>query len=156
MTQEKDMEKEYDKLRAKHNLPELKELDKEFCIGKLEETDLLLRTIINKMNERIEHTLKILGEIIQPETNVAEMYESEAFSDEEKKEMFELFKKISVYHTDLLLKDFEYEEASAAQLINKVYADWNAIKQEFIKILEKIKDSWKNETKSKLELGYFG
>ncbi len=156
MPEEKDMTKEYETLKKKYNLPELKELDKEFCIGKLEETTFLLRGIINKMNERLEQALKILGDIIQPENNLANMYEAEGFSDEEKKNIFDLFKKISYYHKELLINDFTHEEDLAAELINKTFKEWKELKQEFLKILDKVKQYWKKETKSRLELGYFG
>lgn len=156
MPEEKDMTKEYETLKKKYNLPELKELDKEFCIGKLEETTFLLRGIINKMNERLEQALKILGDIIQPENNLANMYEAEGFSDDEKKNIFDLFKKISYYHKELLINDFTHEEDLAAELINKTFKEWKELKQEFLKILDKVKQYWKKETKSRLELGYFG
>ena len=156
MPEEKDMTKEYEAIKKKHNLPELKELDKEFCIGKLEETTFLLRDIISKMNERLEQTLKILGDIIQPENNLANMYEAEGFSDEEKKNIFDLFKKISYYHKELLINDYEHNEDSAAELINKTFKEWKELKQEFLRILDKVKQYWKKETKSRLELGYFG
>lgn len=156
MPEEKDMNKVYEALKEKHNLPELKELDKEFSIGKLEETDFVLRTVVNKMNERLEQALKILGDIIQPENNLANMYEAEGFSDEEKKNIFELFKKISYYYKELLINDFEHEEASAARLINKIFKEWKELKKQLLKTLEKIKKHWKEEKKSRIELGYFG
>jgi len=74
----------------------------------------------------------------------------------EKKNIFELFKKISYYHKELLINDFGHEEESAAKLINKIFKEWKELKKEFIKILDKIKKAWKEEKKSKLELGYFG
>lgn len=156
MPEERDMNKEYQALKKKHNLPELKELDKEFSIGKLEETDFLFRSIINKMIEKLEQTLKILGEILQPESNLVNMYEAEAFSDDEKKKIFDLLKKVAYQHKELLINDFEHDESSAAELINKNFKEWKELKKEFLKILEKIKHHWKKETKSKLELGYFG
>ncbi|MBW2990649.1 hypothetical protein KY348_03005 [Candidatus Woesearchaeota archaeon] len=156
MTQEKDMTKEYEALKKKHSLPELAELDKEFCVGKLEETDFVLRVIVSKMSERLEQVAKVLGDVIQPENNLSHVYEAEAFSDDEKKKIFELFKKASYYQTELVINDFEHDEDSAAKLINKTFKEWKSLKQEFLKILEKIKNAWKNQKISKLELGYFG
>ncbi|KYK27344.1 hypothetical protein AYK26_03740 [Euryarchaeota archaeon SM23-78] len=156
MTQEKDMTKVYEKLKKKHGLPDLNELDKEFNIGKLEETDLVLRFVVSKMSERLEQVSKILGDLIQPENNLSNMYEAEAFTDDEKKKIFELFKKLSYHHTQLVINDFEHSEDSAAELIKKTYKEWLEQKKEFLKILDKIKEAWKKETKSRLELGYFG
>ncbi|MBU1199558.1 MAG: hypothetical protein KKF46_02895 [Nanoarchaeota archaeon] len=156
MTQEKDMIKVYEGLMKKHGLPELSLLDKEFCIGKIEETDYVLRFVVNKMAERLEHVLKILGDILQPESSITSMYEAESFSEDEMKKIFEFFKKVSSYHADLLINDFDHDEESAAKLIIKTHNEWNDVKQEFVKILSKIKDAWKNEQKTKKELGYFG
>lgn len=156
MAEEKDMAKVYVELKAKYDLPALNELDQEFCVGKLEETDFVLRTIITKMGDRLEHVSRILGDIIQPENNLSHMYESEAFTEDEKKNIFELFKKVSFYHTQLLINDFDYDEESAAKLINMIFKKWMDIQKEFLKILDKIREAWKNEKKSKLELGYFG
>ena len=156
MAQEKDMIKEYDALKKKYDLPELRELDKEFCIGKLEETHYPLRIIISKMNEKLEQAIKILGDIIQPENNLANMYEAENFSDDEKKKIFELFKKMSYHHKELLINDFAYDEGAAANLIKKGFKEWKNLKKEFLEILNKIKESWRKETKSRLELSYFG
>ena len=156
MAEEKDMTKIYVELKAKYDLPALNELDQEFCVGKLEETDFVLRSVINKMGDRLEHVSRILGDIIQPENSLSHLYESEAFSDDERKNIFELYKKVSYYHTKLLINDFEHDEESAAKLINTTFKKWTDIKKEFLKILDKVREAWKNEKKSKLELGYFG
>lgn len=156
MTEEKDMTKVYVELKARYDLPALNELDKEFCVGKLEETDFVLRSVINKMGDRLEHVSRILGDIIQPENSLSHMYESEAFTEDEKKNIFELYKKVYYYHTQLLINDFDHDEESAAKLINMTFKKWVDIKKEFLKILDKIREAWKNEKKSKLELGYFG
>lgn len=156
MPEEKDISEEYKTLKKKYKLPEFKDLDKEFGIGKLEETDFVLRSIINKMSERLEQVLKILGDIIQPDNNLSNLCEAEAFSDDEKKKIFELYKKISYYNKGLVINDFEHNEEAAADVINNVFKEWRALKQEFLKILKKIKEAWKKEALSKLELGYFG
>ena len=156
MTQEKDMVKEYEALRKKHDLPGLAELDKEFCIGKLEDADFLLRVVVDKIRERLEQSLKVLSDILQPENNLASMYESEVFSDDEKKKIFDLFKKIAFYHSELVINDYEHTEESAAGLIKKIFSEWSRLKDELLKILASIREAWKNEKKSKLELGYFG
>jgi energy-converting hydrogenase A subunit M len=153
---ERDMIKEYDALRKKYNLPELKELDKEFCIGKLEESDFLLRTVLMKMAERLEIIVKSTADIIQPESSLSSMYESEALSDDDKKKVFELLKKSSYWQKELLIRELEYSDEAAAEAINKAHKEWLVLKKEFILLLAKIKESWKSERKTKLESGYFG
>lgn len=154
---ERDMVKEYDALRKKYSLPDLKELDKEFCVGKLEESDFLLRGIMSKMSERLESAFKSLSDIVQPsDSSLSCMYEAEVFSDEEKKAIFELMKKLAYYHRDLVVKDYDYKEEAAAGLINKAFAEWASIKPEVIKLLSKLRDAWNSSKVSKFEAGYFG
>jgi hypothetical protein len=154
---EKDMTKEYEALRKKYDLPDLKELDREFCVGKLEDTPLLLRTVLHRIMERVEMAFKSLSDIVQPsESSLSTMYEAEVFSDDEKKRIFELMKKLAYTHRDLIIKDFEYNDDAAAAAINKVFKEWKAMKKDVLVIMEKMRDSWNNETKSKTVEGYFG
>lgn len=153
---EKDMAKEYEALKKKYSLPELNELDREFCMGKLEESSFVLRNIIHKMLERFEYVLKILNDLIQPENSLADMYEAESLPDDEKKNAFELLKKTAYYHRELLIRDFDYNDDTAAALILKVFKDWKEIKKDFLRILNKMKESWKSQAKSKIEENYFG
>jgi hypothetical protein len=153
---EKDMTKEYEAIKKKYSLPELNELDKEFYIGKLEDTPFILRSIIMKMLERLEYIIKMLNSVIQPENSFTDMYEAESLSDDEKKNAFELLKKTAYYHRELLMRDFDYSDDTAAALILKVFKDWKEIKKDFLRILDKMKESWKSQTKSKIEENYFG
>jgi hypothetical protein len=153
---EKDMTKEYEALRKKYSLPELNELDREFCMGKLEESSFVLRNIIHKMLERLEYVIKMLNDLIQPENSLADMYEAESLPDDEKKNAFELLKKAAYYHRELLIRDFDYSDDSAAAIILKVFKDWKDIKKDFLRILDKMKESWKSQAKSKIEENYFG
>jgi len=154
---EKDMEKEYDALKKKYNLPEFKELDREFCVGKLEETSFILRSILSKITERLEWVFKTLSDIVQPsESSLAAMYEAEMFSDDEKKGIFDLMKRLAFYHRELIIKDLNYSDDAVAAAIIKFYNEWLGMKKDIVKVVEHLRDSWKNELKSKSETGYFG
>lgn len=153
----RDMTKEYEALKKKYYLPELSELDREFFVGKLEETNFILRCIIGKMMERIEVLYKTLSDIIQPaETNMATMIEAEVFTDDEKKRIFDLMKKFAYLHRELIIKDYEYSDDGAAVAMLKAFKEWKDMKKEVLKILEKLRDSWKNNEQSKTVEGYFG
>jgi hypothetical protein len=156
-SKERDMDKEYESVKKKYSLPELKELDREFCIGKLEDTTFFLRSILLKMIERLENVFKLLSDIVQPsESQLATMYEAEVFSDDEKKVIFDMMKKMAYFHRELALKDLNYDDDSAANAINKFYKDWLGMKKEVTKIMEKLRDAWKGEAPPKFEAGYFG
>ena len=154
---ERDMDKEYESVKKKYSLPDFKELDREFCIGKLEDVPFFLRSILLKMIERLETVFKLLSDIVQPsESQLATMYEAEVFSDDEKKILFDLMKKMAYFHRELALKDLNYDDDSAAAAINKFYKEWLGMKKEVTKIMEKLRDAWKGEASTKFEAGYFG
>lgn len=153
----RDLEKEYEALKKKYYLPELVELDKEFCVGKLDDTTFILRSILGKMIGRVELVHKTLSDIVQPaENSLSTMYEAEVFNDDEKKRIFELMKKLAYMHRDMIAKDYEYSDDAAAVLILKVLKEWKDMKKEVLKIFEKLRDSWKNNAESKAREGYFG
>jgi len=155
--EEKDMAKEYEVLKKKYYLPELAELDKEFYIGKLEDTTFILRSILGKMMARAELVFKTLSDVVQPaENSLATMCEAEVFTDDEKKRIFELMKRLAYLHRDMIIKDYEYTDDGAAVLILKVTKEWKDMKKEIVKIFEKLRDSWKNNNESKATEGYFG
>jgi hypothetical protein len=155
--EDKSMAKEYAALKAKYGLPELAELDREFALDSLDCSSFPLRFVLNSMNERIELCLKLIGDLIQPESHIADMHEAEMFSDEEKKYVYILFKRLAYYNKELLMRDFDYSDEAAAALINKFFKDWKVIKADFLRVLGKMKDSWEKEIKSKDDsAGYFG
>jgi hypothetical protein len=158
MTEEKqkDIAKEYEIIKKKYSLPELNELDKEFSLGTIESSTFLLRTIMDGINGRIELALKILGNLIQPESHIADMHEAESFSDDEKKKVYELFQRISGYNKEFIIRDFDYSDDTAAALINKFCKDWKILKQDFLRVLSRMKDSWSSNNLAKEEFGYFG
>ncbi|MBN1793018.1 hypothetical protein JW826_05030 [Candidatus Woesearchaeota archaeon] len=153
---EKDAKKDYDLLKEKHGLAELEELDREFVLGQLEPGKFLLRSILFKIQERCDFALKILNDIIQPENHLANMQESERFSDNDRKKVLELMRKLSYGEKELLLMEFNYSEEGAAALIKRFYSDWIAVKPELLNVLERLRDTWKGDSESRQEYGYFG
>ncbi|MBI2653114.1 hypothetical protein HYX00_06615, partial [Candidatus Woesearchaeota archaeon] len=50
----KEIEKQYNEIRKRLKLPEFKEIDFDFEISDLEETNFLLRAIIRKIAEKLD------------------------------------------------------------------------------------------------------
>jgi|WetSurMetagenome_2_1015567.scaffolds.fasta_scaffold770318_1 hypothetical protein len=156
-SEDKDMVQEYNKLKAKYSLPDFSEMDKEFSIGNIEPGTLVLRNISFKIAERCGIALKILGDLIQPENHLADMQEAERLSQNDKDKVVELFKKLSYYERDFLIRDFDFDEKKCAELIVGFYAVWIVLKQDFLKILISVRDTWKVKDRSTEEYGgYFG
>jgi hypothetical protein len=151
------MQKEYETLRKKYSLPGLKELDVDFQVSAIEnaKSKFLLKDIVKKINEKLELFSNILEDILSPE-RFTSLHESSMFSEEEKKKALRIYRKIHYYYRQNSLLEVSYDEKETADYVNNFFSEWQEVKLELKKIIAKIKDSWKSDKKSKLELSYFG
>src|SRR3989344_1228252 len=126
-----NIEEEYKKL--KYNLPDFKKLDEEFEVSNiqgLEDKKFLLRFIRRKVNEKIIFFCRIIESIIYPQSpNYISMVESRVFSEEEKQNMAELYKKLMYYEKESLILDVESDDKQSTKYINEVLNDWTEIKK---------------------------
>ncbi len=153
----KEIEKQYNELRKKYKLPEFKEIDLAFEISDLEETNFLLRGIIRRIAERLDFYTTMLEETLQPDTaKLYAMHESRIFEENEKKEMFEFYKKLMILNRHSVEVSLENNGKEEASFINDFMNEWEKIKSELLFYVRRIKDSWKAETDIKEDIGYLG
>ncbi len=146
----------YEKNREKHQLPEFKELDKEFEIGEIEETSYLLRRIRKKIMGRVNCYKEFLEKIINPETsNLEQLHEAGFFKEKERKEIEELFKRLTKLKVKNSLVNIKREEKEEAEFIKQIWQEWQEIKKELEKIAKKLEENWEKEL-DKEEVHYFG
>ena len=154
---QQEIEKTYSDLKKKYNLLDFKELDLELEISNIEEEKFLLREIVRRCAEKIDFCCKILEESLQPDaSNLYAMHESRFFSDEERKGMYELYKKLMFLSRSSIETVLEGSEGKEAQFIKEFFSQWKSLKKELFFFVGKMKDSWKNELNLKDELGYLG
>jgi len=153
---EKDMVQEYGLLGKKYSLPKYEDIDREFPLGHLEPGSFVLRSVCLKMAERCDYTRKLLGDLIQPEAHIADMQEAENITEADRAKVIELFKKLSYYSREFVIRDFDYDEKSSAEMIGVFYKEWSSIKADVVGIMSKLRDSWKKGLVKKQEYGYFG
>ena len=153
-----ETEKQYSELRKKHKLPEFKETDFEFEISDLEETNFLLRAIIRRMAERLDFYTTMIEEILQPDTsNLYAMHEIRHFDDEEKKQMYELYAKLMNLNRQSIEISLSHSEKDEAEFISNVLGQWKNLKNELLKLVKKMKESWSTEESDiKEDLRYLG
>src|SRR3989338_4563975 len=90
-----EIEKQYSELKKKFKLPEFKEIDNEFELSDLEETNFLLRAIMRRISEKLDFYSTVLEEVLQPDaSNLYAMHETRYFDDEEKNSMYDLYKRL--------------------------------------------------------------
>lgn len=153
----KNIEEQYGGLKEKYDLPSFQEINKEFEISTIENKSFLLREITNKIVERIDFFSGLFEDLLQPDPSLLRsMYEAKIFNDEERKTIYTLYKKLMVLNRQSVEVSLNREEKEDAFFIKKTFYEWKELKTSISKIVDKIKDSWKKETESKEELGYFG
>lgn len=153
----KETEKQYSELRKRLKLPEFREIDAEFEISDLEETNFLLRSAIRRIAEKLDFYTTMLEEILQPDTsNLYAMHETRYFNEDEKKKMYELYSRLMSLNRQSIEVSLSHSEKDGADFISSVLAEWKSLGPELLALVRKIKASWKSEDDSKEDLGYLG
>lgn len=150
------LKKLYEALRKKHKLPTFDEMDSEFEISAIEAESGLLREIRKHISERVGNINSLVEEVLQPDTNLVNLYESRVFNETEKQGLFELYKKLMVVDRTLAELMIANDEKLDAQFIKSFAAEWKKIKPELLNFIRKLKDSWEKETEEGESAGYMG
>ncbi len=153
----KEIEKQYNELRKKYKLPEFKVIDTELEISDLDDTNFLLRAIIRKIAEKLDFYTAMIEEELQPDAaKLYAMHESRIFEEEEKKKMFEFYKKLMILNRHSVEISLMGNDKEEANFINDFLNGWGKIKAELLSYITRMKDSWKADTDIKEDLGYLG
>lgn len=152
------MKKEiYEKLQQKHNLPHYNELNLEFDIEEIsDETELILQKIRLKIHERIDFYTELIESIVQPETNLKNMYESKHVNERTRENAYLLFKKLMqlIRYSNLVSVNNTNEDN--AKFIKESYQKWNNLKEDIQSQIKILHDVWKKDTDIKQDFSYFG
>ncbi|MFC1741695.1 hypothetical protein ACFL3V_04125 [Nanoarchaeota archaeon] len=150
------MEELYDELRKKHSLPDFKQMDAEFEISSIEEESFLLRNVRKKVLEKIEFSIKLLDDILHPESGVASYRESTIFEKSEQDHVLRLYKQLMYYNRLSVELTFSDSDESNAEFINQFMKDWPNLKKDILLFVRKLKECWRNEIMKKEVVGYLG
>ena len=150
------MEEEYAKIAEKHTLPSYKDMDLNFEIRDTDKEADILREILRKMYDKVDFYTKFLEDIIQPDARLSTMMESSRFNAQEMQLVNNLHMKGMLITRELMEANLDYSEENASKAISKTFKEWLEIKQGLVMIIHKIKETWKENIKTKDERGYFG
>ena len=152
-----EIEKEYAKLSKKFKLPKFKEIDNEFEISTLESPSFLIRDILRKIEDKLVFYIDIMGNLVHPDaSSLSNMYEVRYFSDDEKNEVYDLFKKLMKIDRSIIESVLKNDEKEQAAFLSKFFKDWTEIKKELLKHIEKLKESWGKKSTIEEDTAYFG
>ena len=150
------IKEKYMGLSKKYKLPSFNEINEEFEISSIEKEDFLLREIRRKIAEKLELYMKFLEEILQPETTLSNMYESKIFDDEERTEIFKIYKKLMFFNRLSIETAVNEDDKKSSEYINAIFKELDEIKERFSKFVAKAKESWLKDIDIKEELRYLG
>ncbi len=153
------IEKKYEEMSKKYDLPEFSEIDGEFEISDVDDSNFILRGIIRKMTDRADYFASILEEILHPDMGgIHSMHETRFFGDIEKKQMFDLYKALMHLNRSAMETSLLASEREEANFIKSFYSEWKTIKIQLLGYVRQLKSSWRIDTdiKEELGLGYLG
>jgi len=152
-----NIKKKYRDFKKEYNLPSFEKLDLMFELSTIDKDDFLLRNIRKKMLEKLDYFCEIIESLLQPDTSsFANMHECKFFEDEEKDDLYKLYKNLMFLSKSAMLLGINSSDDEEAEFINSVYKDLPKLQQEILVYVKKIKETWRNESSTKEELGYLG
>jgi len=137
-------------------LPDFDELNNEFELSTIECEEFLLRKIRKKIADKINAMCEFLEDLLSPDTTMANLYEYKAFDDDERKKIFELYKRLKVLEKLALELSLNHDDEKDAKFIKDVFSSWDEIRNEMTTIIKKIKDFWEKESTTEYKARYFG
>ena len=157
MPANKETEKQYSELRKRLKLPDFKEINFEFEISDLEETNFLLRAIVRQIAEKLDFCSTMLEEVLQPEpSNLYAMHETGFFDEDEKKQMNALYSRLMILNRHSIEVSLTNNENEQAAFVSNAFNEWKSLKNELLKYVKKMKGIWASEIEPDEEVGYLG
>jgi len=148
--------KKYNELKGRYSLPDIGKISSFFEIYKIDEDDFLLMEIRKKIVEKLIRVSEVLESFIHPDTNISDIYECKAFSNEDRDEIFRLYKKLKLAEKKAMELSFDSDEEKESDFIKETLLLWDEIKEKMIFFIDKLKEFWKSESPEKTKEGYFG
>jgi len=158
MAEEIDFVKEYESYKEEYELPEFEELARDFDIEKVseKESSFLIREIRRVIIEKLSSYLSLFETLINPASPPMYIFSVlRGISEEDKSDIRKVYKRLSKFQIKSLKLETIYEEADEARFIKDAFNEWQKIKLDVFKIIEKFEKNVEKENNSK-KSGYFG
>ncbi len=153
-----EVKKRYRELEKKYNLPPFEELNKNFYIEKIadSETDFMTREIRRFISDKIYNYLRFVETLINPANAPMFIFSAiKLLTPDDKKKLNEIYRKLSEIDLDLIRLDISSTEEEDVNFIMGALASWNQIKNDLSEIVKRINAVAENK-EEKTSSGYFG
>jgi hypothetical protein len=153
-----NLKKDYLELQKKYGLPSFREMNEDFHIEKISEseTELLIKEIRRFIGDRVMGYMRFVENLLNP-INVPMFVFSivKLLDSDDKKALQEVYKKMMEMEISFIELDLNFDEDKEAKFVKDYYNKWQEMKEDLFKIISKInkKRDEKSEAGNK---GYFG
>ena len=153
-----NLKKEYLKLKKKFNLPGFDEMNQDFHIEKLSETEsiYLIREVRRFMVEKLSHYMRFVEATLNPSNATLFVFSVvKTLNSEDKKSLSEVYKELMKIELKVVELDLIFDENEEANFVVEVFKTWQKIKKDLSGVLKKVNDNWDKEVELNNK-GYFG
>lgn len=161
MTEESKLDrlkKRYSEIQSKHNLPSFEQMNEDFNIERSSEYEfeLLIREMRKYISDKLQNYMRFVETIIHP-TNASMFIFSiiKTISEDDKKKLTEVYKKLARYEVELIDLDIQYSEEKEANFIREFFKVWQEVKKDMLDVVGVVRDNWDKEVE-KNSKAYFG
>ncbi len=151
-----DSMEKYRKIQEKFDLPHINQLKQTFKvdIDEFENIDQIRTEISDQLFSLTE---KIIEHVIAGNESFCCLFEQNMINSEERKTLFNLYKKIQVLKWENNLLMIKPDEKKSGEWIRKTWTLWNQeLESEATKICKKLSDSWSDLKFKKEKTEYHG
>lgn len=148
----------YTAYQKKHKtLPDYDSLNKHFEISSLPADEFLLRNIKRRIASTMEPVLDLLEHMLSPDPhNFTDIYESGCFTQDDKKELFTLYRHFMEQYRAILETNILGDDKEDVKLIKRIHDRWTADKNQLVHYIGKLRAFWHKKTETKQILEYLG
>ena len=152
----KELKGKYGEYEKKYGLPSFAKLNEQFEIEKIEkESDIFLRVVRKTMMDKIVNSLSFLDMLLNP-INAPRVYLNyiKSMNGKDKELLDNVYGIFSELSLACLPLELEYGEKNEAEMINRIYQQWEKIRPDFLEVLNRVHKPEKGEARK--ERSYFG
>ena len=155
----KKLESNYSKLQEKYSLPSFDELNRDFSIERManSETKLIVLETRRYLQDKLFSYLGLIEKILNP-TNapMGILLIEKNLKEDERKTIKKIYEKLLNFYLDSIKVDLNYSEEENAKIIKDYYKLWLEMKSPLYKIFSSVKEEIKKEKKKNNNNSYLG
>ncbi|RME53630.1 hypothetical protein D6783_01470 [Candidatus Woesearchaeota archaeon] len=151
------LKKSYEAIQKRFGLPPFEDVDDAFSLSSLDTDVLTVKEIGQRVIERLGEFARTIEDLLHPDGGrFAYLMESNAFSDEDRKNLFVLYRKLMLKTRQWMVLDLEGDEQRQGAFLRELFKDWKTIRSRLMAMGKQLCEVWEKDSLSKADLEYLG